>query len=268
MRVPLSCLLSLRRAGVVSGVAAACLALGCAGPTAEQRRWLKESREAYDRQQFVQSIEKTSLLLKQRDDGPEAAEALYLRGSSFIKSGRRMEGMADLRRCADLDTNPDATWRAYVVLGTVHFEDGQWEPARQAYSAAAARMPPEPPLPTVLWHLGVCCERTGRWRDARRPFSDLVQRFPRSNIANDARRRLELNTDHFSVQCGVFSQSVNAERLLQQLRAAGFDARARRESRHTGEVQVVLVGRYANYDEMLRQLGAVRRIHPEAVPWP
>jgi tetratricopeptide (TPR) repeat protein len=259
----------LRRVWLALGLGLGWAALsGCGGLTAQQQQWLAEAREAYDARNYGRAAERTSLVLKQVESGPAAAKALYLRGASYASTNRRTEAVADLKRAAQLEADPESTWRAYVTLGTLAYEDGRWEDARQALSAAVARMPKATPMDIVLFRLGVACERTGRWGDSRQPFQQIVRDFPGSSVAEDARRRIQLNADHFAVQCGVFAQSSNADRQAADLRTRGFDAHVRREQRGAGMVHVVLVGRYTTYEQMLQQLVNVQQVSAKAVAWP
>lgn len=255
---------------------ASCLALaavalclsGCTGLTAQQSQWLQEGRDAAAREQYSFAIEKLTYFLNQVDARPETAQALYLRGRSYGRRGDIAQAVMDLRACVERDLDPEATWRAYIVLGTIYYEDGRWEDARQAFAAAAGRMPARPPLDAVLFRLGTCLERTGNWAAARQPYEDILKRFPSSNFAASARRRLEIAANFFSIQCGVFAQQQNAQNMVEDLRRKGFSAFVRREPRAGQLTHVVLVGQLETYDKALRQLGTLRQVVPDAVIWP
>jgi tetratricopeptide (TPR) repeat protein len=257
------------RAALLASLPAALALCGCGGMTAQQQGWLKEGREAYDARYYRQAVERLSLFLQQVDQGPEAAQAYYLRGSARLHMGDFGAGLVDLRNCINLDADTDATWRAYTSVGMLRYEDGAWAEARDALAAAVARMPRNAESrPLVLFRQAACCERTGRWGEARRLFAQIVSEHGDSAAAEGARRRLALGADHFAVQCGVFADPGNADRMMADLRRKGFDTYRREEPRGRSMVHVVLFGRFDNYTEMLRQLGAVRREIPGAVPWP
>jgi tetratricopeptide (TPR) repeat protein len=249
---------------------------GCTGLTPQQLQLLREGREAYNREQFATSASKLSELLDQarpqlQQDKPprELAQALYLRGSSYARLGRRTQAAADLRRCVELDADADSTWRSLVVIGTLHYEDGRWDDAQRVLGQAAERMPAGPAMQVVLYRQAVSLERIGHWAEARRVFQALVDRFPTAgNWTDAARRRLELNASGYAIQCGVFAQPRNAENLLADLRRKGWETSIRRETREGRVLHAVLVGHYATYEEALRQLEAVRKIQPQAVLWP
>jgi tetratricopeptide (TPR) repeat protein len=243
---------------------------GCADRlTKQQRVWLARGHEYYEREDFAQAIDHLSRFLGEVRDEPEVAQALYVRGMSQAKSGQRKQAYADLRRCVATPGDADTTWRAYVVLGTLHFEDWQWDRAAGALRAAAERMPTRQPKDWVLFHLGLCYERTGRWRAAPTPFYEITRTFPDGSYAEASRRRLRLHADHFAVQCGAFRVKENAETMRGNLARNGLDAYVRQEIRSRTPLYVVLVGRYATYEEASSQLATVReQFVSDALIWP
>lgn len=242
---------------------------GCADRTAQQNERLAEAKQAQDAGQHSRAVDVLTRLIAEAQDGQASCRALYLRGKSYSLAGRADLALADLRRCTEQNADPESTWRAFVLLGTIHFEErADWPAAREAYAAAAARMPGESRRDVVLFRLGIACERTGQWGAALRWYDELVQRYPTSAAAQDARRRLSLRADHFAIQCGAFGVERNALELVTSLTRRGFEPYVRREPRGQTYLHVVLVGRYATYDEALRQLGALRQVVPNAVVWP
>jgi tetratricopeptide (TPR) repeat protein len=167
-----------------------------------------------------------------------------------------------------MDAEPEVTWKAYVVLGYLHFEEEQWEPALRAYSAALSRMPPEPPIDEVCFNLGQCYERLGRWVEAQVFFRRITERYLFSKIAVKAQRRLDIRPTHFAVQCGAFRQLDNAERMQADLEQKGLLAYIREERRGSTTLHIVLVGRYATYDEGQRGLATVQQYVSDALLWP
>jgi len=246
-----------------------CLATGCTtGLTAQQRQWLTEGHAAYERKQYRVAVERLTRFLTQVEGKPEVASALYIRGQSYALTGLRRQAYSDLQAAVQSGGDADVVWRAQVVLGTLYFEDGRWDAAAANLRAALARMPTGPPMDKLLWRLGLSLERSGRWEEAREAFAQIPRRVPGSQLVGGAERRLQLNAEHFAVQCGVFVERGNAEALRSSLAKSGFPASVRREPRPEGSRYVVLVGKYTAYEEAVRQLGAVRRQVPQAVLWP
>jgi tetratricopeptide (TPR) repeat protein len=232
--------------------------------------WLEGGRQCYEREDYGGAIDQLSRFLSQVDQGPDVAQALYIRGMSHAQAGLRPAAYADLRRCVTLPTEQDVIWRSYTVLGTLRFEDQQWAEAARDLRAAVTRMPNASPKDTVLYKLGLCYERSGRWSEAQGCYRGITASFPRGSYASAARRRLQLNADHFAIQCGAFRERSNAETLSSNLEREGLLAYVRRELRGRTALYVVLVGRCATYDDALRQLAMVRQfeIAQDAVLWP
>ncbi len=254
-------------------IAVAGAPLGCADPARSGvATLLEQARGSYERQQYASAVTRLDQLLGQNPKEPETTAALYLRGISQARLGRRAAAYADLRNAVSRGGDPDAVWRSYVVLGTLAFEDESWSDAGQYLRAAATRMPNATPKDTVLARLAMCHERTGRWSEVRPVCQQIVTSFGAGPHAEWARRRTQLGATHFAVQCGAFTQRKNAEALQTNLARRGFDAYIRSEPRARGSLDVVLVGRYASYAEAQRQLQLIRStaadLARDAVLWP
>ncbi len=243
---------------------------GCAnGMTEQQRIWLSQGQDYYEREDYGRAIQQLDHFLREVSEGPEVARALYLRGMSNAQAGQRPQAYADLRRCAAVQTDTDVAWRAYFMLGTLHFDDEQWSLAAESFRAAAERMAAEPPKDCALYRLGLSHERMGRWQAALGVYADLVRTFTSGAYAPAARRRLELRADHFAVQCGAFRQRSNAESFQTELSSKALDAYIQKETRRRTAMYVVLVGRYAGYDDARAQLAMIKEhFAVDALLWP
>ena len=257
-----------RLARLVTVLAAANFVCGCTDLNATQRSWLADGQRAYDQQRYTESIRSLSQFIDAVPNRPETAQAFYVRAMANAKVGQRTTAYADLGRCAALPADAETRWRAQVVLGTLHFEEGHWALARQAYAAALEAIPPTAPRDVVLHRLALCQERLGQWPEARATFTTLVNQYPRSSYVQTARRHLAANASCFSAQCGVFSAQKNADALVSTLNSKGVSAFIRRDSRNGKPVFVVLVATYRDYAEAQRGLSMVQAYVPEAVLWP
>jgi tetratricopeptide (TPR) repeat protein len=244
------------------------LLCGCQQPAKEYQEWLAQGEQACREQKYDQAVRQLTQYINAAGNAPEAARAYYLRGVALAELNRRPEARQDLLRAAQFPGQPDACWRAYSVLGTLDYEDGRWPEATRYYEAVAAIAPPEPPKDLFLFRLGACYERTGHWEDARRTFRRIVDEFPQSSVVGDAVRRVQLNADHFCVQCGVFSSIKNAENLVRDLERDGFAPTVQKEPRNGVMVYVVQVGRFNKYELALQELARVKGYIPTAVLWP
>jgi len=244
-------------------------AVGCAPQmTAQQRQLMDAGRASLDQRRYNEAVQHLDRLLAEPLDPESRAEALYLRGMSYAQSGRRTQAYADLHNCVSENAAVDATWRAYVVLGTLYFEDGRWKSASESLRAAASRMPDAPPKDAVLYRLGLCQERMGLWNDARATFSDIARRFPSGALREAADRRARLNADAFYVQCGAFGDRTNAENQRLQLYRKGFPVTLRTDTSGRVERFLVLAGPYRTIEDAERELANARQVVPDAVLWP
>lgn len=242
---------------------------GCSDLTSQQRAWRDEGVRAYERDDdYGRAIQKLTLFLNEVGDRPEAAQALYVRGISYAKTGRRAAAYADLKRSLELADEEDVTWRASFVLGVLHFEDARWQDSGRAYSTALSNMPTDPPMDFALFRLGQCCERTGRWSSAQQAFRRLVEQFPERDLAESARLRLSRRAEHFALQCGAFAVRENADKLLDELSGKGLDTYIRSEVRGHKTLHVVLVGRFVSYEQAEGYLLTARQHVQDARIWP
>jgi tetratricopeptide (TPR) repeat protein len=262
----------MRRFGTVLAAVLLTLAAcgGCASDlTAEQRMWLERGRNAFEAGRFTQAAQTLSRFIEQVEPSQqEFKQALYVRGMSYAQSGRRSAAYADLKRCVATADDPQTVWRAYVVLGTLHFEDRDWQQAAVCFRAAADRMPARSPKDDVLYRLGLCYERLGRWPDSRWPLEELVRQFPKSALLRRAKQKLERRASYFAVQAGSFAVEANADRQAQYLQGRNLPAYVRREHYNRAPRWVVLVGHYPTIEEAWTQLGVVRQYVRDALVWP
>ena len=78
-----------------------------------------------------------------------------------------------------------------------------------------------------------------------------------------------MRAEHFAVQCGAFRQRSNAESLRAELNGKALDAYIREETRGRTAMYVVLVGRYASYDNARAQLAMIKEnFAADALLWP
>jgi tetratricopeptide (TPR) repeat protein len=257
-----------RRTWMCPTVAAAALAVGCNTLPQSQRISLLEGERAFCNKDYQQAVDRLSRFLDENANRPEAARARYVRGMALALVGDRTRAYRDLEQAARSSADPQLTWQPDAVLGVLLFEDEQWDDAARALRRATDQMSAIAPKDALLFRIGLCCERTGRWSAAPVAYRQIVSEFPRGTYRTAAARRLSLNADHFAVQCGAFSDRRNAERLVAELTKQGLDARTRPEQRPDGVYHVVVVGRYATYGEATAALARVKGYVDTAVLWP
>ncbi|MCA9242877.1 MAG: SPOR domain-containing protein [Phycisphaerales bacterium] len=278
--------------GLVAAITAG-LIIGC-GPhaTAEQMQTLKDAKAAYKDQQYEYAIR---LATKVVDDAPPSAtrwDARLTRGLAHAQLGRPDEARQDLTTCAE-DPEGNDRWKAHSALGTLAFGSHDWENAERHYVAALAEMPggaaradeasdwekligpleeavspKPPPVDAVLYRVVCAKERQGKWDSARAECARIVREFPKSPFAEFAQRRLDARPDHFAIQCGEYNEPGVAEKAAVALRNLGFEAYTRPEERGHRTLHVVLVGRYARFEDAEAALANVRWQVAGAEVWP
>jgi tetratricopeptide (TPR) repeat protein len=253
---------------VLSGLLVVAAVAGCADSQEQRRMTLVQGERAFQNRQYDTAIGQLTAFLSEARDQPETGRALYVRGMALALTDQRPQAYADLERAARDARDPQVAWRAQAVLGVMRFEDQEWAGAAQALGSAASAMPAGPPLDAVLFRLGLCQERLGRWGEAQTQYRRIVSQFTQGTYPGLAQRRLDLKADHFAVQCGAFAQVQNASAQAAQLQRAGLPAQVQRDVRGGATPYVVFVGRYATYAEAVDALARVRAIVPDAVIWP
>lgn len=265
-----TCRTQSARLYLVVSLATAGLLAGCAQNEAQQQAdHLRAGEAAYARSSFNEAIHHLGQAEQNATNNTQRARALYHRGLSLLQSNRRQLAIADLTQAAQLAPPGDNIgWRAYLTLGTTHFEDQKWAAAADATTLALRSMPERHYRDEALWRLGLAQERCGRWTAAQQTFRVLATQYRGSRRAKVASRRNDLRADHFGVQCGVYSRSDLAEAQADSLRSYGFEVAVRRERRDGLERHVVVVGRYREYAAARVGLATVQQIVPGAVLWP
>ncbi len=244
---------------------------GCvSGLSAAQRALLQDGRAAYLAGKWPAALDlSTRFIESDAAEKPEAAEAYYVRAMSRAKLNDLPGANADAREALRRAKDAELRWKTHVFLGTLQYEAERWREAEAHFAAAAQAMPAAAPLDLVLFRLGVCRERLGDWGGARRAYEQLVATFRSGVHADAARRRIKVNADAYSIQCGAFARRENAERLVEALRAKGLSAGVRVDPREgSGTLFVVLVGRYASFDQARQALPGVQRHVSDAQVWP
>lgn len=261
-------LLSMKSAAIIGGVFLAFCA-GCSTTlSGEQREWLQSAEEAYELKQYNRSIEYSSRFLEQVLDAPEATKALYYKALSEAYSGQRGQAYEDLQHVVTLEGYPELKWRAHAALGTLHYEDGEWNEAARSYADAAAKMSNLPPKDLVLYRQGVCLQRAGRWQEAQRPFEDVIAEFPDGTYAQQAEAKLATRADYYAIKLAEYAMPDTADNYAFRLEQEGLHPYIREVRTGTQRRFVVLTGGFAKYDDARVELARMRAIAPDAEIWP
>ncbi len=261
----------LTNCSVCTIVTLTCLLGGCAGDglTAHQQAWLDQGLACYERNDYGRALAQFDQFLVEVREGPEVAQALYIRGLCNAQLGHRSRAYADLHRCAELPTDTDIAWRNYIVLGTLYYEDEKWVQAAQSLRAASDRMPDAPPKDFILFRLGLCHERMSQWRAALGFYAEIPRLFSSGAYRKAAQRRTRISATHHAVQCGAFGERSNAQKHVADLKQKGLEPYIFEETRGRAPLYVVLVGKYQSYDDARGQLAMIKQhFIDDALLWP
>jgi tetratricopeptide (TPR) repeat protein len=241
--------------------------VGCAEKT-QSFSALVAAERAYEARDYEAAVRQSTQYAADAPDAASRARAMFVRGISNAKAGRRAQGYADLNEAERIATDRDLQWRIFSAQAIMSFEDRNWSVAARKYEAALQTMPERPPRDTQLFRLGQCYERTSRWSDAQNCYRRLLNEFPQSKHRDEAARRVAANARFFSVQCGAFGQRSNAERLAADLRSKGFDTFVQTESSGGRALHVVLAGRFQQHEQAEQTLARVKGYVSNAILWP
>ncbi|MDD4889322.1 MAG: tetratricopeptide repeat protein [Phycisphaerae bacterium] len=222
---------------------------------------LKQIDTTYRAGDFRGTVSRTDSFLASYGNTEAAGEAYYLRGLAYAALKDRARAKADFEDAVKNASRSDLEPLAEVSLGNLAFEQGQMATAAQHYQAVAEKLPNDSPKDVVLYRLGQCHARQGRWHEAQGWFAQLVHLFPASSYEPLARRYLAV--DGYTIQCGAYLEFGKAQRQVEELRRAGLPARWVQDSRM--KYHLVQVGLYPTWQEARGGLAQVLRIVPDAI---
>lgn len=250
---------------------AAAVAAGCTpNGSPQSRQELHAGYQALGEQDYNGAMTHAEQFLRDHPDGgPGTAEALYLEGrvyeqraSSDEASGRQDQAKTDLQYARDTyahaltlpaPANVQALLHAGMANAAYFQEDyatamDEWAKGYNGISQPEARA-------WILYRIGLCQQRLGRFDQADRSFAICRQQYPQSVPAG--RAASHQGAKAFYVQVGAFADAGNADNTVKSLRSQGY--RAERAAEPAGR-QAVRVGPAYTYAEaktlQARLLGA------------
>ncbi len=222
---------------------------GCHDPAANS---LDEASLAIEQRHYDQTLAAADRYLQQKPLGPNAAQALYLRGRAIEQRPKPDHTHADkdLRQAKihylkALEQSPSKTLQAYVhtSLGNVSYWLGDFANAAAYWKEAYHQLEHDPLRASVLYRIGVCQQRLGNWTDADATLRRVQREFPGTDPAQQAQKR---QTHHaFYVQIATFANAASAQKLAQELRSQGFSVTV--QDRSQPKLSVVLSGPAQTY---------------------
>lgn len=226
------------------------LAGGC--DTAHRRAQLEKGYAALASGDFDAALSAASAFNEKYPTGDGLTEAMYLRGRALEQRQKpdAAAATADLQAARQqyqdaLDALPAPQLRALILtsLGNVNYWLGDYPAAEEVWLDAYARLDDPALRGWVLYRIGLTQQRQGRWGDADRTFAVVESTYPNSEPAR--RAASARGASGYFVQVAAFGSSASAEKLVSQLRAAGYPARTTYQSAR--KLNIVTVGPLDNY---------------------
>jgi len=206
--------------------------------------------------------------------GGGTAEALYLEGRVYEhratteeSQGRQGEAKMDLQtarstyvKALSLPSEPRVTALIHAgVANTAYFQD-DFATAMNEWAVAYPQIQQQDAQAWILYRIGVCQQRLGRFDQADRSFAQVRQQFPNSEPAK--RAVSHQGAKAFYVRVGAYSDAVTADKAVASLQSQGF-----RASKFTPQPnrQEVMVGPANTYAEAKALRGKLVSAYPGAV---
>jgi len=117
---------------------------------------------------------------------PSGNLAKFYVGTIYLKQGKFEEAISYLKGFSSNDLLVQA--RAYSLIGDANMELKQYEEAVSYYSKASNYKPNKEFTPVYLSKLGLAQEKATKLEDALETYSTIVDQYPNSAAANDAKR--------------------------------------------------------------------------------
>lgn len=240
----------MRRVLVASAAAGLCILAGCGGtkgrPQVDQAAF-EAGYAAFEAGQWQRAIDEFTRFLRSDPTMESRGEVYYYRGECYVRLRNRREAMDDFLRAVGAEARPPIDAFARVAIGNLYYEDGNDSRAAESYAEALRKPPKELPLDQVTLRMGISLQRLGRWDMADKYFAYLLDRYPDSPSAPEARRRVHAQC--FAVQIGAYASMTTAQNEAARARAAGFQPRLVPTWRGSQTLQAIQVGRAPTYAE-------------------
>lgn len=187
--------------------------------------------------------------------GEEKEKALCLRGAALLGAGLTDEGISQLKEVAGRKPDRPVRARARFLAAQAEWKRGR---AGKAASLLEALLEGENdfslPALALFAH---ALQASGRERESGKRFEELLERYPESSEAEEARRALflrgEAETESgYFVQIASFGEVENARRYLEARRAEGVGAvDLFEEVRGDARLHQVRIGPFHSLEEAL-----------------
>ncbi|MDB5293955.1 MAG: Pseudouridine synthase [Phycisphaerales bacterium] len=259
---------------VALGIFFLAVAPGCVDNTARQQ--VLDGSSSLKSGDYDGALQKADAYLQKYPSGPEAAEAYYLRGRAYEQraqdprySPTPAQARANLTAAREaygrgLALRPPPVVQAdlHAQIANIAYYEEDYNTAAREWQTAYENAQPDNVKAPILYRIGLCQQRLGRFNEADRSFTLVRQQYPDTEAAAKAGSRMGARA--FYVQVGVFADTANAERAAIALRQQGFPtSRAVDAGR-----QIVRVGPMGTYVEAKDMKARLAGLYPGAIIQP
>jgi tetratricopeptide (TPR) repeat protein len=202
------------------------LMTACADTT-PQRQQLTAGETALQAQQYDRAVRAADLVVASGVSA-DAAEAHYLRGQAIEQRPKAdpaaaAADLAEARRdyIAALGEKPSPALQARLhgQLGNVAYFQEDYAVALQQWTIAYQQLDNPGWKQWVLYRMGICQQRLGRFADADRTFEIVQGEYPGTEVASRARARQGVHG--FYVQVGAFTDAADAQKAAYTIGTVG-----------------------------------------------
>lgn len=232
---------------------------GCSEFPDSARQTLDRARRSYASGKYADATTKASTVIASYPQHADTAGAYFVRALCFIARSNKMRAGEDIQQCIRLSRDRTLTAKAHAMSGALLFESGNDSGAVRHYEKALKHLPEERDKDLVHYRYGICLQRVGRWDAAKGQFATVFRRYPKSSVAELARRHHAWPHDYFVVQCGAYGSRESAAARVRELRRHGLTGRIETRTQRGRTMQMVYEGRYPTFQSARRSLGSVRR---------
>jgi tetratricopeptide (TPR) repeat protein len=221
------------------------------------RQALNAGYQSLAAKDYEAAMARASEFLQRTPAGPGSAEALYLQGRVYEQRaqdaalGREAESKSDLQQAMStyqraLLLSPPAKVDALVragVANVAYFQE-DYPTAMQKWAEAYENIQQPDAKAWILYRIGLCQQRLGRFDQADNSFAIVRHDYPGSEPAQ--RAGTHYGARAFYVQVGAYTDAGNADNMVRTLQSQGFKVGKAIES---GGKQAVRVGPAQTYAE-------------------
>jgi TolA-binding protein len=212
--------------------------------------------------------------LQENPSGPDAADALYLRGRAMETKGQRdpaspAKDFADAHnyytQAAAQNPRPALEGLIHAGIGNVLYFQERYGQAIGELSTAYDKLEKPDDKAWALYRIGLSQQRMGRWDDADKNFALVQQHFP--NTVQAQRAREKQGARAFWVQVGAYSTPQQADAVVADLKKAGMPALRFAEPSGKG-TQYVRAGPLPTYEQAVAAKNRVEKKYGTVVILP